>query len=124
MTHDEYAVKGETFEGKVMTLRRGFGSRDDAEDHPVQMKLWKRVWVEPIKSPRADTAALPPLPWDCVTSAITDARGQFHAYLVDATGRKIAAIWGRPKEKQLTLEHILQAVNGSLIRSDGQTEGK
>ncbi len=44
----EYAVKAETKEGNVLTLRRGFVSYDAAEDHPVQMKLWTRVWVERI----------------------------------------------------------------------------
>jgi len=44
----EYAVKAETKEGNVLTLRRGFTSQEAAEDHPVQIKLWKRVWVEPV----------------------------------------------------------------------------
>ena len=44
----EYAVKAETYEGKVLTLRRGFASQEEAEDHPIQMSRWKRVWVEPI----------------------------------------------------------------------------
>jgi hypothetical protein len=44
----EYAVKAETHEGKVLTLRRGFASQEEAEDHPIQMSRWKRVWVEPI----------------------------------------------------------------------------
>jgi hypothetical protein len=45
----EYAVKAETHEGKVMVLRRGFASKEEAEDHPIKMLLWKRVWVEPIE---------------------------------------------------------------------------
>jgi hypothetical protein len=44
----EYAVKGETHEGKISNLRRGFASEEEAGDHPIQMSLWKRVWVEPI----------------------------------------------------------------------------
>jgi hypothetical protein len=44
----EYAVKSETHEGEILILRRGFTSQEEAEDHPVQMSLWKRVWVEPI----------------------------------------------------------------------------
>jgi hypothetical protein len=48
----EYAVMAETHEGKTMTLRRGFSSQDDAEDHPVQMALWRRVWVAPIAGSR------------------------------------------------------------------------
>jgi hypothetical protein len=42
----EYAVKAETKEGDVITLRRGFPSRSDAEDYPVRLSLWRRVWVE------------------------------------------------------------------------------
>jgi hypothetical protein len=45
----EYAVKAETHEGDVMVLRRGFASKEKAEDHPIKMFLWKRVWVEPIE---------------------------------------------------------------------------
>ena len=45
----EYAVKAETDEGKILILKRGFASQEDAEDHPVQMSRWKRVWVEPIE---------------------------------------------------------------------------
>jgi hypothetical protein len=42
----EYAVKAETKEGDIVTLRRGFPSRSDAEDFPVRLSLWRRVWVE------------------------------------------------------------------------------
>jgi hypothetical protein len=42
----EYSVKAETKEGDVITLRRGFPSRSDAEDYPVRLSLWRRVWVE------------------------------------------------------------------------------
>jgi hypothetical protein len=44
----EYAVKAETKQGDVIILRRGFPSRSDAEDHPVRLSLWRRVWVERI----------------------------------------------------------------------------
>lgn len=107
-----YAVKAETHEGNLMTLRRGFATEDAAADHPVQMSLWKRVWVEAEQTP-ADTApVLPPLPWDWVSAGHPTANGQFQAYLVDATGRKIAAIWGRGSEKALIADHILKSVNG------------
>jgi hypothetical protein len=45
----EYAVKAETDEGKILILKRGFASQEGAEDHPVQMSRWKRVWVELIE---------------------------------------------------------------------------
>jgi hypothetical protein len=44
----EYVVKAETHEGKILILRRGFASEEEAEDYPIQMSLWKRVWVEAI----------------------------------------------------------------------------
>ena len=44
----EYAVKAETHQGKVLILRRGFASQEDAEDHPVRMSHWKQVWVEQV----------------------------------------------------------------------------
>jgi hypothetical protein len=53
MTALEYAVKAETKEGSVHVLRRGFASADDAEDHPVKVSLWKRVWVEAIGPARS-----------------------------------------------------------------------
>jgi hypothetical protein len=65
----EYAVMAETHEGKTMTLRRGFSSQDDAEDHPVQMALWRRVWVAPVpgtETPKpAPTAAARPVGLGC-----------------------------------------------------------
>ena len=43
----EYAVRAETKEGDVVTLKRGFPSLSDAEDYPVRLCRWRRVWVEP-----------------------------------------------------------------------------
>jgi hypothetical protein len=50
----EYAVKAETHGGKVLILKRGFASQEEAEDHPVRMSHWKRVWVEAIQPPNED----------------------------------------------------------------------
>lgn len=108
---DTFAVKAETYEGAVMMLRGGFHSHAAAESHPVQMKLWKRVWVEKVKAARPISNSLPPLPWSYQTSATASANGAFHAYLVDATGRKIAALWGKGREKELMAEAILAALN-------------
>lgn len=109
----EYAVKVETHEGNVLTLRRGFASEDDAEDHPVEMRLWKRVWVEPIGElpPPPAPPTLPPMPWDWIAAAFPTNNAKTHIYLTDATGRKIAAIWGREGEKELTADLILKAVS-------------
>src|SRR5688572_26181639 len=35
--------------GNPLVLRRGFPSREAAEDHPVKLALWARVWVEERK---------------------------------------------------------------------------
>lgn len=44
----EFVVKGETREGRIMILKRGFASQDKAEDYPIRMSDWKRVWVEQV----------------------------------------------------------------------------
>jgi hypothetical protein len=107
----EYAVRAETHEGKVMTLRSGFGSAEDAEDHPVLMALWKRVWVEPVSIPAPkDAAPVPaPRPWDWLWIGATNGGG--HIYLLDATGRKIGVVWGKGGEKEKTADLIIEAVN-------------
>ena len=117
----EYAVRAETLEGNVRTLRRGFASQEDAEDHPVQMSLWKRVWIEPIgelPTPKGPPT-LPPFPWDWICAAFPTNNATSHIYLTDANGRKIAAIWGREGEKELTADYILKAVTAY-----GQTTGE
>ncbi len=105
----EYAVKAETHEGKVMTLRRGFTSADEAEDHPVTVKLWKRIWVEPIPATPMLPQTLPPTPW---TTDIVDAgyggKTNF-TYIKDANGRRIMSLLGRPIEKELMAEFICSA---------------
>jgi hypothetical protein len=107
----EYAVKGETHEGNTLTLRRGFMSQEAAEDHPVQMSLWKRIWVEPVgEIAEKKPPTLPPMPWDWVCADFPTNNARAHIYLVDATGRKIAAIWGKDGEKELTADFILNAV--------------
>jgi hypothetical protein len=111
----EYAVKAETKEGETLTLRRGFPSYEAAEDHKVQASLWARVWIEivGVMPEKAITPpALPPKPYALMTSGSPSKNGTLHLYLIDATGRKIAAIWGKPGEKELIAEHILALVNG------------
>lgn len=109
----EYAVKAETHEGNVLTLRRGFKSEDDAGNHPVTLAVWKRVWIEPVgESIEKKPPMLPPMPWDWTCADFPTANARSHIYLVDATGRKIAAIWGKDGEKELTADLILRAVRG------------
>jgi|SRR5580704_12801596 hypothetical protein len=108
-----YMVKGETHEGAILTLRKGFPSHEAAEDHPVTLSLWKRVWVEADsrQAPKPKEPTLPPFPWNWVSSGASDASGQFHAYLIDANGRKIAAIWGAGSAKKLVADFIVDACN-------------
>lgn len=54
-----------------------------------------------------------PRPWDVVASLTVGNNGVGHVYLVDANGRKIAAIWGKTEEKEATANLTLDAVNGA-----------
>jgi len=60
---------------------------------------------------------LPPLPWDWTCADKPTANGTFQVYLTDATGRKIAAIWGRPEERETIADTIIGLVNGSAPTS-------
>lgn len=53
-----------------------------------------------------------PLPWHYSTSVTASNNGAAHVYIVDANGRKIAAIWGPWEEKMETAQLILDKVNG------------
>lgn len=50
-------------------------------------------------------------PWRVQWSETFSMNGQGHIYLIDATGRKIAAIWGKAEEKADTAALIVRAVN-------------
>ena len=52
-----------------------------------------------------------PRPWHSEWSGTFTGNGSYHIYLVDANGRKIAAIWGKQDEKLATAELILSMVN-------------
>jgi len=101
----------ETHEGNILALRRRFKTSEAAEDHPVTMKLWKRVWVEEEDAPALSEPVLPPGPYDWIKAAGASNNGAFHAYLIDANGRKIAAIWGRGAEKELLADFMLDRMN-------------
>jgi hypothetical protein len=61
-----------------------------------------------------------PRPWDWIFVG-ANASGGGHIYLVDATGRKIAAIWGKAEEKQATADLIIRTVNAE--NGDGSARG-
>lgn len=112
----EYAVVGEGHDGAIRTIKGGFAKASEAEDHPIKLSDWKRVWVMPVGAPdplppEPQAPSLPPKPWDWIASDTPQANGKFQAYLVDATGRKIAAIWGRGVEKEMIADHILTRCN-------------
>lgn len=44
----EFAVKGELQNGQIRTIERGFPTHEEAEDYPVRLSEWCRVWVEAI----------------------------------------------------------------------------
>jgi hypothetical protein len=50
----EYVVKGETPDGRITLLKRGFVSYEAAEDHPVKMSDWRRVWIKVLDPSNSD----------------------------------------------------------------------
>jgi len=57
-----------------------------------------------------------PLPWDWVAVSANGA-GSCHLYIVDANGRKIAAVWGKWPEKQATAELIVASANAHFEKA-------
>ena len=63
-----------------------------------------------------DPKNLPPGPFEYETTAIPIAskhHGMGHVYIVDANGRKIASLWGKPDEKLALKDLILKARKGA-----------
>lgn len=55
---------------------------------------------------------LPPLPWSYETNApVGQHEGKGFVYLLDANGRKIGTVWGKPDEKMATMRFIMDAVD-------------
>jgi len=53
---------------------------------------------------------LPPLPWSYQTNArVGEHEGNGFVYLLDANGRKIGTLWGKPDEKLAVAELIMAA---------------
>lgn len=53
---------------------------------------------------------LPPGPYSYETICqVTGDEGNGHVYILDATGRKIASVWGKGKEKLALAELIISA---------------
>lgn len=98
-----FQVMAEAKDGGTYVLRRNFATEEAALDHPVKMSHWKRVWVERANDqPERDTSP-PSLPWSVEWS-----RG--HAYVLDAKGKKIAALLGTQERREMVAE-ILYRLN-------------
>ncbi|BAQ18337.1 hypothetical protein [Methyloceanibacter caenitepidi] len=101
MTKLRFVVKGETKNGAILTLRR-FKSRDEAEDHPVTMKYWKRVWVEEDFTPPA-----PPPPTDAPLPWRVEAISNKFTYIRDAAGRRVLSLHG-VEARRSRIEQVLR----------------
>ena len=44
------AFNGIRRDGKIAVLKRGFPSKEEAEEHPIRMSEWKRVGVEAFQA--------------------------------------------------------------------------
>jgi hypothetical protein len=55
---------------------------------------------------------LPPLPWSYQMVCGDETKGTGFLYLLDANGRKIGTLWGRPKEKIAAAEFICDLTEG------------
>jgi hypothetical protein len=119
-----FCLKAETHEGEIFVLRRGFTSLEEAEDHPVVLQHWKRVWAEPDEPKAERSPILPPFPWDWLATGKPTANGSFHTYLIDATGKKIAAIWGANSDKKLVCDFIVKAVNAAAPQPHAEIQDK
>jgi hypothetical protein len=54
--------------------------------------------------------SLPQGPYEYMTTAaLDDHHGYGHVYIIDASGRKIASIWGKPDEKMALVKMIVEA---------------
>jgi hypothetical protein len=98
----KFVVMGETHNGAILTLRRGFKTRDAAEDHPVTMKYWKRVWVEEdVRPPVAPPATTAPVPWR------VERMGNCFTYVRDAEDRRVLSLHG-VEDRRLHIEKLLR----------------
>lgn len=98
-----FAVMAELNDGKTAAIRRGFPTREAAEDYPVKLSLWKRVWIE--REPDAPVYTDPPQPW-----TVEWIRG--FAYVLAADGRKIASLLGPQRQREYVAAIICNAASG------------
>lgn len=69
--------------------------------------------------------SLPPLPWSYETNAPAGKHeGNGFVYLLDANGRKIGTVWGRPEEKMATMQLILDAASKGAPHGEESSDPK
>lgn len=79
-----------------LTLRR-FGRHEDAAAHALKVNLdvWDDVWVDrELVTVRPEITGPPPMPWSAEWVG-------GNAYVIDATGKKIACLLGPQKQREL-----------------------
>ena len=99
----EFAVMAETALGNPMVLRRGFATKGDAEDYPVKLSNWVRVWVEEIPSSAQPSQEPPSTPW-----RVRWAQNRL-AYLEDSDGQCFATLLGTQKRREGTIKMLQDA---------------
>ncbi len=99
-----YEVRAETHDSDVLVLRR-FKTHEEAEGHPVRLATWKRVWIEEVPDGPPRDVTPPPLPWQVEWTG-------GRAYVLDAKGKRIAALLGTQERNEHTANIIYERVNG------------
>jgi hypothetical protein len=105
-----WEVRAETHEGNEFRLRGNFDTREAAEDHPVKLSLWKRVWVQEMgSSSRARLPGVPSqaslrLPW-----RREDRAGGRFTYIRDADGRRILSLHGAGDQRDRLFAMLVEA---------------
>ena len=84
-----YEVKAESRDGHIGVLRR-FRTQGEAEDHPVRLSRWKRVWIE--RREPLEPIVNAPLPWRLVDEGMM-------TFIVDAAGAKVGPVYGTRERK-------------------------
>ena len=99
-----WEVRAEMLEGGEGTIRKGFPTREAAEDYPIKLALWRRVWVQKTVLPVAPKAATLRQPW-----TIEEPVGNSFTYLRDADGARIASLLGRAEQRDRFVDALTSA---------------
>ena len=80
---------------------RTYGTKEEAESHLVLPKHWSQSWVEEVPDKKS-SSVMAPQPW-------SHQRVGSYDYILDANGKKVAAIMGSYERR----EAIAAAICGS-----------